>query len=112
MTFLEAVKSLEVRRENEHGICANLFWLTGHSVVVPVGELLEEHWPHHSGSRDYPIPDPDHITSAATKFNSTEWSMWDRRTKYGQLRWSALRCLIEFGHRVTYNPIEKVYIYE
>lgn len=112
MTFLEAVKSLEFKRGNEYGICTNVFITTGHPAVTSVGELLEKHWPHYSGSKDYPIPDPDHIVSAMTKFALTEGSMWDRRTKYGQLRWSALRCLIEFGHRVTYDPVEKAYTYE
>lgn len=54
-------------------------------------------WPHYSGSRNYPVPDPEKRRDplAAWKKYDHTGEMWDERTEYGRLRRDLLDYLIK-----------------
>lgn len=56
---------------------------------------IYESWPHFSGDLGYPVP---HELGSDYAFSFTE-NKWDRRTKYGRLRWDLLDYTINYLER-------------
>lgn len=94
--LLEALKQIREQPKPRLGIC---FQLEVRLRALPTDPWrsklrgLFRRWPQFSGSADFPVPHP--TEPACIAYNETA-NMWDRRTKYGQARWSLLEfCISE-----------------
>ena len=72
-----------------YGLCANLVHLSALSEAV-IKDLLDEafpRWPIYSGSREYPVPDPEAPSNkaAAYRIYYNHDNLWDD-SPYGNLR--------------------------
>ena len=74
---------------NRVGLCDNLYRLTAPNYSQSVVTGLCKSWEHYSGEEVFPVPG----TNGKTPEDAYLWptgNIWDRKTKYGQLRWSLL----------------------
>lgn len=92
--LLEALKQIKERPAPGLGICGQLARKYSdenadyyHSHWRSKLQGLFRRWPQFSGSADFPVPHP--TKPACIAYGSTQ-NVWDRRTKYGQARWSLL----------------------
>ena len=72
-----------------YGLCGNLVQLCGLSRAA-IDDLLDEafrSWPSYSGSREYPVPDPEAPSNkaAAYRIYYTHDNLWED-SPYGNLR--------------------------
>lgn len=92
----EILRRVKANPDKECGICTNYTLNSGNwgycILEIHMDKYLINfhHWEHFSGVNKYPIP--AHI-GAGRAYETL--NKWDRRTKYGQLRWQLLDWLIE-----------------
>lgn len=92
--MLEALKQIHKQPMPRVGICHQLLLAcddASKSYWRNKIQSLTCKWPKFSGSMDFPVPHPAEPPCLA--YNTTQ-NMWDRRTKYGQARWSLLEFYI------------------
>ena len=100
--LLEALKQVRERPDPRIGIC--------HQFARKCSDVnadywrsklqgLFRRWPQFSGSADFPVPHP--TEPACIAYSSTQ-NMWDRRTKYGRVRWDLLEfCISELEKELS-----------
>lgn len=92
--LLEALKQIHKQPMPHVGICHQLSLAcddASESYWRNKIQSLTYKWPKFSGSMHFPVPHPAEPPCLA--YNTTQ-NMWDRRTKYGQARWSLLEFYI------------------
>lgn len=101
---LKALKQVREQGPLNHkvGICAAVVAYEGESVRELMSNDMDDSdwagWPLWSGDQDYPVPGAGRL-SAHDMF-AVEDDLWNRRKKYGRLRWALLDHLIDFYERV------------
>ena len=93
---LQSIK--EDGNQLEFGICKELLHRNA-SLYLDAARWLErlwKKWPKFSGNPRFPIPSPDTGPPGSAFYQGVdEGTNWDKRTKYGRLRWELLDFLIE-----------------
>lgn len=96
--LLEIRNTGPVRRS--FGICAQVY-IADSYFYTEAGEKslkrLWKTWPHFSGEDRYPVPPIKEGQTPASAFNRgvEVCNNWNKRTKYGRLRWELLDFLID-----------------
>ena len=67
------------------------------AVLVP----LFRQWPKFSGVDKYPVPSTKKVYTAKEQFTMAGDTKWDKRTKYGRLRWE----LLDFITKEMYKKV-------
>ena len=103
--LLEALKKIRERPMPRFGICHQLApHLSDENPGYWRSELrgLFRRWPQFSGDADFPVPHHTEPACIAYIAYSSTQNMWDRRTKYGQARWSLLEfCISELEKELS-----------
>lgn len=108
-TLLEALIQLKTKGpvRKDAGICWNIdlgirSWFDKEKIKQAFTT-----WPHFSGNSSYPIPST-HYPDPSYAYDRTD-NLWDRRTKYGRLRWDLLDHLIEYleKHDGQHHPADE-----
>lgn len=74
---------------NTVGLCDNLSQLIADYYSQGEMDGLFKTWEHYSGEEVFPVPGTNGKTPESA-YLCANVSIWDRKTKYGQLRWSLL----------------------
>lgn len=93
-TLLKALISIrDSKKCNLSGICSDVNRTTGwdQEAKTLLHKLMQK-WPKYSGHENYPVPNP---SGGHPRDAYYELHLWNRRTKYGRLRWELLEWLIQ-----------------
>ena len=97
LSIIQSIKSGIIDIETGLGICTNVVYNSMDILYEDVREIFKElridQWEHFSGCYEFPIPSTNKKLSNEDLYEATE-NLWDRRTKYGRLRWDLLDYLI------------------
>ena len=90
----------------EEGICDLLREIVRRPEVTTVMTIAVEHWDAYSGSETFPIHDPKYpydMECARDAFTYAS-NLWDKRTKYGKLRYELVQRMIDVIDDINNSP--------
>lgn len=93
--IIEVLELLPSSFKSKRGLCANFF----SRLPLSYTNKMFRAWEHFSGNTEYPVPATRKSMSSSDAY--LKFNMYNRRSKYGALRWNLVAHCIKYMHK---NP--------